>query len=110
MVRKSYERYAEDGLVIIGVSFDRDADTARKYAQQNNMPWRHIWVDGADKSELAKLYGVGGIPATFLIGPDGQVVAKDLRGAKLLKAIGEEVEKLKEVRKHAAAERDDDVP
>jgi len=32
-------------------------------------------------------YGVEGIPALFLIGPDGKIVATDLRGAEIGKAV-----------------------
>jgi hypothetical protein len=33
------------------------------------------------------LYGVDGIPAVFLIGPDGRILARDLRGPAIEQAI-----------------------
>jgi hypothetical protein len=32
------------------------------------------------KTDLPSRYGVEGIPSIFLIGPEGKVLAKDLRG------------------------------
>jgi hypothetical protein len=37
------------------------------------------WTDG----KLPDEYGVRGIPSIWLIGPDGEVIAKDLRGAQI---------------------------
>jgi len=92
-VKKAHEQFAKEGLVVLGVSFDRDAATAKKFAAKKNLPWRQIWVEGADKSALARLYGVSAIPAIFLIDREGKVVAKDVRGADLLKAVREAVRK-----------------
>jgi hypothetical protein len=35
------------------------------------------------------LYVITGIPANFLIGPDGTILARDLRGSKLEAALSE---------------------
>ena len=41
------------------------------------------------ESEAARLYNINSIPATFLIGPDGKIVAKNLRGQSLEKKLEE---------------------
>lgn len=105
-VKKAYEKYADDGLVVISISFDKKADQAKRFAARRGMKWPQVWAEGADKSKLAELYNVGGIPATFLVGPDGKLVAKDLRGGKLLRTIAKEVRKLKASGKDARARRD----
>lgn len=94
-VKKLHEEYAADGLVILSISFDRDDKTVRRFAERKGMSWTQIRADGADKGPLAKLYGVAAIPATFVIAPDGKVVAKDVTGARLSKAIAAEMTKLK---------------
>lgn len=98
-LKKAHERFAKDGFVIVGLSFDADADTARKFVADKQIDWPQIWAEKADQGPLANLYGVGGIPATFLIGPDGKVVATDLRGDDLIKSVQTEIEKLKNTRK-----------
>ncbi len=40
-------------------------------------------------NEAAKLYGIKGIPQSVLVGPDGMIVAKNLRGDDLLVKLHE---------------------
>ena len=53
-----------------------------------------VWTQVSDmkgwENAAAKMYGVRSIPANFLIGPDGKIIGKNLRGQALL----EELEKL----------------
>lgn len=102
-VKKLHEEYAADGLVILSISFDRDDKTVRKFAERKGMTWTQILADGADKGPLAKLYGVAAIPATFVIAPDGKVVAKDVTGAKLTRAVAAEMKKLRAAQATVAA-------
>jgi peroxiredoxin len=88
-VRKAYEKYADQGFTVVGVSFDREAQAAREFLARAKDKWPQIWAEGGRNSELARLYSVSAIPANFLIGPDGKVVAKDLRGRKLERAIAD---------------------
>ncbi len=94
-VKKAYARFAGDGFVVLSVSFDKEAATAKSYAARQGMSWPQIWAEKADKGPLAERYAVGGIPATFLIGPDGKLVGKDLRGEKLIETVRTEIRKLK---------------
>jgi len=94
-VAKAYEKFNADGLVVIGISFDRDADALRRFVEQRKIPWPQILAEGAERGPLAQAYGVAGIPATFLIGPDGTVLERDLRGERLLQRVEEEIKKLK---------------
>ncbi len=94
-VKKAYERFGDDGLVVIGISFDDRAETVRRFAKQRDVSWPQVLAERGAQGPLAEAYGVAGIPATFLVGPDGKVVAKDLRGKKLLSAIEKEMDKLK---------------
>jgi hypothetical protein len=41
------------------------------------------WADATVPGD----YGVRGIPAIFLIGPDGRVLAEDLRGEAILQTV-----------------------
>ena len=45
------------------------------------------WIQVSDlkglKSDVTKLYGVDGVPAVWLIGPEGKVVAYNIRGGQL---------------------------
>jgi peroxiredoxin len=100
-LKKLHDEYADQGLVVVSISFDRSADATRRYAAEKQMSWTQIWAEKANKGPLAELYGVNAIPATFLIGPEGKVVAKDLRGDELQEAVQREVGNLN---KHAGGE------
>ena len=93
-VKQAFEKYHDRGLVVISISFDKQPQTAARFAQKKGMTWPQAWAEGGSKHPVARLYGVEGIPATFLVGPDGKVVAKDLRGKKLLKTIAKEIARL----------------
>ncbi|WP_199118978.1 peroxiredoxin [Pedobacter sp. ASV28] len=41
------------------------------------------------ENEVAKSYGIRGIPASFLIDPSGKIIAKDLRGKELTRKLEE---------------------
>jgi peroxiredoxin len=95
-VKAAYEKYKADGFEVVGVSFDKHAETAKKFVASKQLAWTQVWAEKADDGPIANLYGVGGIPATFLIGPDGKVIERDLRGDALTKAIDTAMKRLKE--------------
>ncbi len=93
-IEQAYKELGDKGLVIVGVSFDQQQQAAAKFVEKRKLAWHQVWADGGEKSDLAKLYHVSGIPATFLIGPDGKVMETYLHGEKLLSKVRAAVEKL----------------
>jgi thiol-disulfide isomerase/thioredoxin len=90
-VVKMWEDLKDDGLLIVGISLDRDppeaaVDAVTKYAGENGMTWTHIVEGKYWDSEIGALYQVYGIPHTVLVGKDGTVAALDLRGEALYEA------------------------
>ena len=77
---------------MLGVSLDRENDRARwiKAIEDDNLG---AWTNVSDlkywKNEAALRYGVTGIPANFLIDPDGKIIAKNLRGQALQQTLAE---------------------
>ncbi|MEC9003385.1 MAG: thioredoxin family protein, partial [Planctomycetota bacterium] len=53
-------------------SLDRDLDALAKYLKENNIPWTNLAGDATQ--ELARKYGVRGIPTMMLIDQAGKVV------------------------------------
>ena len=73
---------------LIGLSCDETAEVAEWHVKQNGL----IWTQGFAGNLLArgtagKAYKLRSIPATFLIGPDGRILAKNPRGAELKEAV-----------------------
>jgi peroxiredoxin len=80
---KAYEKFKDKGLIILAVSLDKDADNWKKAIVKDHMPWIHVSDLKDFRNEVAELYGVHGIPANFLINPEGIIIEKDLRGERL---------------------------
>jgi peroxiredoxin len=74
-------------FAMIALSLDAEAADAKTFAAKNGMKWTQGFLGDWSEAKLPAAYGVRGIPATFLIGPDGRIIAKDLRGEALGKAV-----------------------
>jgi thiol-disulfide isomerase/thioredoxin len=77
----------DDRFVMIGLCLDREKDAARQYVEKNGLGWHQGFLGDFSEAKLPAEYGVRGIPSTWLIGPDGKVIAKDLRGDSIKDAI-----------------------
>lgn len=51
------------------------------------LSWSQVFIGNEPKGQIARDYGLSAVPATFLIGPDGTVLATGLRGAPLDAAV-----------------------
>lgn len=66
------ERYHDEGLVIVGVSLDCDAEDATTYLEENGYgEMIALWESLSASEEVALLYGVSTIPHTFVVDPSG---------------------------------------
>jgi peroxiredoxin len=79
-------KYAKDDrLVTLGVVLDEEPAIAKRFVEKNQITWPQAFVGDYRKSEVPRAWGLQDLPAAFLIGPDGKVIAANLRGD----AIGE---------------------
>lgn len=85
----AYKTFKPKGLEILGVSFDESAEDWQKAIKDLKITWPQMSDLKGWKSEGAKLYNVRGIPSTVLIGQDGTILAKDLRGKDLEDKLSE---------------------
>jgi len=67
-----------DRFVMIGLNFDEDAEAVKDYVKQNGFKWTQGFLGDWYEAKLPAEYGVRDVPAMFLIGPDGKIVAKEL--------------------------------
>jgi thiol-disulfide isomerase/thioredoxin len=90
-LRAAHDRFGtRNDFVMLSLSLDEKRETARDFVGRNKMPWRHAYLGPFTDSEVPEKYGVSGIPAMFLINPEGKFVATGLRGPGLA-AVLEEV-------------------
>lgn len=82
-VVRAYNEYAEHNFEILGVSLDKTKKAWLGAIEQDGLPWLHVSDLKFWNSIAAKTYQISSIPATYLIDPDGKIIAKNLRGASL---------------------------
>ncbi|GIV38578.1 MAG: thiol:disulfide interchange protein [Thermonema sp.] len=87
-----YNKYKDKGFEILGVSLDEDKEAWLKAIEKDRLTWIHVSDLKGWQNEAARLYNVNAIPMTYLIDPDGVIIAKGLRGpaleAKLQELLG----------------------
>ena len=91
---KTYKKYHDQGFEIIGINLDYDESKFLRFMEDNGMTWRQYFDAKGGQNELARKYSIDSIPATFLLGKDGKIIAKNLRGSALEEAVKEAVAKL----------------
>lgn len=82
-VVKLYQKYKDQNFEIYSVSLDKNKDKWLKAIEDDHLNWYHVSDLQFWNSAAAKLYNVTSIPFTLLIGPDGKIVDKKLRGPAL---------------------------
>ncbi|MFY0608376.1 MAG: redoxin domain-containing protein [Cyclobacteriaceae bacterium] len=88
-VKRLYTQYAGENFEILGVSLDRNKEAWTKAIAQDGLPWKHVSDLKYYNSEAALEYQISAIPATFLIDPEGKIIAKGLRGPTLVAKLKE---------------------
>lgn len=90
---KTYELYYDKGFEIYGVSLDRNEQDWKDAIAANKMSWINVSAINDTDQKASTAYAVQSIPANFLIGPDGNIIAKNLRGEELEAKIAELINK-----------------
>lgn len=85
----TYQRFRDQGVgfTVLSVSLDEKPAAWQQAVQQDGLPWAQVADLQGMRGPTGHLYQLVGIPATFLLDPDGRIVAKDLRGVALGKEL-----------------------
>lgn len=115
-VVKAYNKYKEemfvsgDGFTVFSVSLDRDKNAWKAAIKADSLTWPYhvsdlmFWNNAA-----AQLYQVYSIPSNYLIDGNGVIIAKNLRGEQVEKALELQVEKdPKKIKKQKKESKDKD--
>jgi len=88
---QNYWKYKWKGFEILQVSLDRTKqDWADAIRTDRLGSWKHVSDLKFWQSKAAELYNVKAIPSSFLIDPEGKIIAINLRGD----ALGAKLEEL----------------
>lgn len=85
----AYNKYKSKGFDIIGYSLDKEESAWLKAIEVDKLAWTQITNLAYFEDPIVAAYGIQGIPANYLVDQKGVILAKDLRGAELDKAIQE---------------------
>lgn len=87
-LRKLHEKFgSDDRFAIVSLSLDKDSEVLRKFVEKEKLNWSHGIVVDRSKIDVPKAYGVEGIPAVFLIGPDGKIILSRPRYEQLKREL-----------------------
>lgn len=88
-VVNAYQRFKSKNFTVLGVSLDRSKDNWLKAIHDDNLSWTHVSDLKYWNNEVAQKYRVRSIPQNFLVGPDGKIIGRDLRGSDLVAKLCE---------------------
>ncbi|MBC7652549.1 MAG: redoxin domain-containing protein, partial [Deinococcales bacterium] len=85
----AYNNFKDKNFTVLGVSLDQQKDNWVKAIAVDKLSWTHVSDLQYWSNAVAKLYNIQSIPANMLIGPDGKIIGKDLRGEELQQKLKE---------------------
>lgn len=88
-VLECYALYHPKGFEVVGVSLDEDAAAWKGAIDKYKIPWPHMSDLAGWKSQAVTVFSFSGIPHTVLVDPNGNIVAKNLRGEGLKAKLAE---------------------
>lgn len=88
-VKACYEAYKDKGFLVVGISFDYEQQAWEKAVKELGITWPQLSDLKGWDNKSSNLFNIKSIPATILYGPDGKVVASNLRGEALADKLKE---------------------
>ncbi|MFC1738670.1 TlpA family protein disulfide reductase [Planctomycetota bacterium] len=82
-----YRQYHDDGFEIIGISLDQNRDKLESYLRDNQITWPQYFDGKGWNNDIARRFGVRGIPTTVLLDKAGVVQFLNLHGSELLNTV-----------------------
>ena len=82
-VVSAFEKFKSKNFTVLGVSLDRSKEPWLKAIADDRLTWTHVSDLKFWNNEVAQLYRISSIPQNLLVGPDGKIIAKNLRGPEL---------------------------
>jgi peroxiredoxin/cell division protein ZapA (FtsZ GTPase activity inhibitor) len=80
---KTFNKYKDKNFTVLGVSLDEEKEEWLKAIAKDELKWTQVSDLKGWENEVAQKYKITSIPRNLLVGPDGKIIAKDLRGDDL---------------------------
>lgn len=82
-VVKAYQKYKDRNFTILGISLDKDKAAWQQAIKQDGLTWSHASELADFEGPTVRLYQVDAIPSSFLLDPNGKIIARNLRAEEL---------------------------
>ena len=92
-IRKAYHAMKDKNVAFVTLMMDDKKEAWLDEIKKFNIEWLTLSdLKGMKKSPITKAYNLNGVPASFLVSPEGKILARDLRGDEVLSTIQRFVE------------------
>lgn len=88
-VLKAYSRFRDRGFDVVSISLDEKKEKWLAAIQADNLAWTQLSDLKGWRNAVAEKYGIKAIPQNLLIDPNGNIIAKNLRGDALERKLEE---------------------
>ena len=89
LYNKLLPKYADQPFAIFAVNLDDSRQIWEMASKRDRVVWPQISDSLGWKSPLAAAYNVNALPMSFLVDPDGRIIARNLRGEALESKLAE---------------------
>lgn len=76
LLKALHTKYADQGVVILGISIDGTVARAAQTIGEKGMVWPQVADGKGFDGEMPRRYGVNGTPTIFVLDRDGRIVAR----------------------------------
>lgn len=84
---KLYDKFGKKGFEIYSVSLDEEKEAWVKAIKKDKISWLQVIDKGGWETPTASIWRVSALPTSYLIDKEGRMVAMDLEGKDLEKAL-----------------------
>lgn len=88
-VVNAYNKYKSKNFTVLGVSLDKTRKAWIDAIHKDQLTWTNLSDLKGWGNEVAQQFRITSIPQNILIGPDGKILAKNLRGQDLIEKLNQ---------------------
>lgn len=85
----AYQKYKVKNFTVLGVSYDQVKQAWVSAIEMDHLDWTQVSDLQGWNNATAAIFNIKSIPQNILIGPDGRIIAKNLRGPALQSKLSE---------------------
>jgi thiol-disulfide isomerase/thioredoxin len=87
-LQATYDAFGQDRrFIIISLSLDAGLADPQKFVRSKGIRWTQGFLGDWGQDRVTKDFEVGSLPSIWLIGPDGKIISRNLRGPKIRAAV-----------------------